>query len=59
MVIASDCTSLASSLAAETVLSESMYLVIVALFSSVASGPDSIMEMATTTPTKATIQDSE
>ena len=57
--MASDCTSLASSLALETVVSDSMYLVMVALLSSVDSGPDSIMETATTMPTKATSQDSE
>ena len=59
MVIASDCTSLARSLALETVASDSMYLVAVALLSSVDNGPDSIMETATTIPTSATSQDSE
>ena len=59
MVMASDCTSLARSLALETVASDSMYLVTVALLSSVDNGPDSIMETATTIPTSATSQDSE
>ena len=59
MVMASDCTSLASSLALETVVSDSMYLVVVALLSNVESGPVSIMDTATTMPTSATSQDSE
>jgi len=58
-VIASDCTSLANSLALDTVVSESSYLVMVALFSNVDNGPDIIMDTATTMPTSTTIQDSE
>lgn len=50
---------MASLLALEMVVSDSVYLVAVALLSSEASGPNSIIDTATTTATMKTSQDSE
>ena len=57
--MASDWISLARSLAFEIVSSDSVYLVAVALLSSVASGPNSIIDTDTTAATRNTSHDSE